>query len=330
MEIEKKNNKVCAVVVTYNRKKLLIECLNAILDQSYQVENIILIDNASTDGTEQALKEKGLLDNPVLEYVRMDTNLGGAGGFYEGIKLAAGKDYDWIWIMDDDTIPTASCLSELLIADSYIRGDGGFTNRKENKFSSFYASAIYGINGETINVPTINEKKSPTAGAYWYQYLKLGMVSIRKATFVSLLIRKKAINKCGLPCKDYFIWGDDSEYTERLTSYYGDAYFVGKSVAIHKRNLTNINNVIYNETNPNRLKMYSYSFRNRFINERYYHNRSYAVVIAQLMYSIIYFIIHSMSSIGRKRGIAMIKGYWDGLTQYKKFKNYIDNQIKNE
>jgi len=49
---------VCAVVVTYNRKKLLLECLEAIRRQTRPVQGIYLIDNASTDGTPKLLLEK--------------------------------------------------------------------------------------------------------------------------------------------------------------------------------------------------------------------------------------------------------------------------------
>ena len=57
------NPGVTAVVVTYNRKDLLIECLEAIQSQSYPVSSILLIDNASTDGTHDALNDKGFLKN---------------------------------------------------------------------------------------------------------------------------------------------------------------------------------------------------------------------------------------------------------------------------
>lgn len=86
-----------------------------------------------------------------------------------------------------------------------------------------------------MNVPTINTHPSANGYQYWYQHLSEGMVHVSTATFVSILISGKAIHKCGLPCKDFFIWGDDTEYTTRLTTFYGEAYLVGKSVATHKR-----------------------------------------------------------------------------------------------
>jgi hypothetical protein len=53
-------------------------------------------------------------------------------------------------------------------------------------------------------------------------------------TFVSLLIPCKAIRAVGYPIADYFIWGDDTEYTTRITTNYATAYFVGKSKVLQE------------------------------------------------------------------------------------------------
>ena len=85
------NKSIVAVVVTYNRKLLLMECLQAILEQTYPVSKILLIDNASTDGTEETLSENGYLVNPKINYIKMKVNTGGSGGFYEGMKRTMQK-----------------------------------------------------------------------------------------------------------------------------------------------------------------------------------------------------------------------------------------------
>jgi len=116
---------VCAVVVTYNRKNLLLECLDALRKQTRPIQGIYLIDNASTDGTHELLLKEGYIKElppenlvepwekefeiknltdgqPIkLHYVRMHENTGGAGGFHEGVKRAYEKGYDWLWLMDD-------------------------------------------------------------------------------------------------------------------------------------------------------------------------------------------------------------------------------------
>ncbi len=129
---------VCAVVVTYNRKNLLIECLEALRKQTRPVQGIYLIDNASTDRTPNFLLEKGYIkelppenlkehwekefkiknltdgNSIKLYYVRMHENTGGAGGFHEGVKRTYEKGYDWLWLMDDDVEPEKKALEILL------------------------------------------------------------------------------------------------------------------------------------------------------------------------------------------------------------------------
>ena len=253
--------KVVAVVVTYNRKDLLIECLNAILNQTIKVNKIVLIDNNSTDGTFEVLKQKGYLTNEIIYYKKLEKNIGGAGGFYSGFKESEQFNPDWLWIMDDDTIPTNNCLEKLLDAEKNI-----------DEEISYLASSVYGANSEFMNVPTINMQESESGYPNWYKYLSKGIVRISQATFVSLLINFKAVDKIGYPMKNYFIWGDDTEYTLRLNKYYGQSYMVGESVAIHKRNLTK-KLTIYTENNLNRINFYYYMIRNNLINKKEYYGK---------------------------------------------------------
>lgn len=255
-------SRVHAVVVTYNRKELLQECIDAILRQTTPVEKLILIDNNSTDGTEAFLREQKYLENVAIEYIKLPENIGGAGGFYEGMKVARGYNPDWIWIMDDDTIPTETCLEELLNAGTKIKGK-----------VSFLASSVRGIHDEAMNVPKIAREQF---NSYydWYQYLDEGIVKIAKATFVSLLINIDAVKKCGLPWKEFFIWGDDSEYTQRVIRDYGNAYMVGKSLTIHKRFSAEALSIV-KEENKNRIPMYFYYYRNNLIGFWEYENALY-------------------------------------------------------
>lgn len=255
-------NRVHAVVVTYNRKVLLRECIDAILNQTTQVEKLIIVDNHSTDGTKEFLEGLNYLNNPVIEFMRLSENTGGAGGFHEGMKRAREYQPDWIWIMDDDTIPTETCLEELLNAKDCVK-----------EKVSFLASSVRGMNNEAMNVPKISRKQS-SSYTDWYEYLDKGMAKIVKATFVSLLINIEAVNKCGLPWKEFFIWGDDSEYTQRIIRDYGSAYMVGKSLAIHKRVGSDELSIV-TETNKNRVPMYFYYYRNNLIGFWEYENALY-------------------------------------------------------
>jgi len=104
------NFKVAAVVVTYNRKDLLIQCIEALLNQTRPPDEIIVVDNSSTDGTYQIIPHRF----PHVTYVRLPENIGGSGGFHEGMKLAHEKGYDCIWVMDDDATPEVNALKYLI------------------------------------------------------------------------------------------------------------------------------------------------------------------------------------------------------------------------
>ena len=104
-------NKTAALIVTYNRKNLLKECIEA-LTCSETPCDIFVIDNASTDGTQEAMQD--FVDQGVIAYHNTGANLGGAGGFNFALKTALKRDYEYFWIMDDDCIVQPDSLTQLM------------------------------------------------------------------------------------------------------------------------------------------------------------------------------------------------------------------------
>ena len=259
---------VAVLVVTYNRKALLVECLDAILTQEFKPETIVVVDNASTDGTDTLFAEGGeLAFIPGLRYFRMTENLGGAGGFKEGIKRCMEVGCEWIWLMDDDCIARPDTLSELVGALPAAGKLGGEV--------SFLASGVYGPAGEPMNVPVVDARATANGYADWYRGLADGLIEIEHATFVSLLINARAVKSLGLPVGSFFIWGDDSEYTVRLTHNFGPAYLVGKSTVLHKRaNAKSLD--IQNENDPARIANFHRLYRNNLVMQRYHYGKNMA------------------------------------------------------
>ena len=99
----------CAIVVTFNRRDLLAECLQALAEQTLAVDEIIVVDNASTDGTAEMVRERF----PQVRLEALAENRGGAGGFHHGLGLAHELGHEWLWLMDDDTIPAPGALAAL-------------------------------------------------------------------------------------------------------------------------------------------------------------------------------------------------------------------------
>lgn len=311
-----KELKIMSVVVTYNRKELLLECVEAIVKQTYKIEKIIIIDNNSTDGTYEILESKGYLSNEQILYKKLNENIGGAGGFYEGMKLARELNAEWVWIMDDDTIPKENSLEELIKAIDIV-----------NDKVSFFASSVFSVNDETMNVPLINTDLGNNGYQDWCKYLKDGIVKINQATFVSLLINGEAMKKIGLPCKDYFIWGDDIEYTLRLNKYYGQAYMVGKSQVIHKRKGGQALS-LKDEENINRIKNYAYSTRNNYINILEYGGKAKALKYILSCHFNALRIFFSKCKYKYLKIKIMLKGLYIAVFRkydYKQFKNRLNS-----
>ncbi len=216
-------NTVAAVVVTFNRKQLLSECLDALLSQTYALNKIILIDNASTDGTYIFLREKGYLDNSLIKYICLSENTGGAGGFYEGVRRAYEDGYEWIWLMDDDAEPQFDALEMLA---QHFGTDKNTALASTVMTSGLIAREHRGLIDFQKVFPTL---QTPLPiGSYQQKIVEIDM-----ASFVGILVNRHVIDKIGLPRKEFFIYHDDTEYCIRLRQI-GKIFLIPDSIIFHK------------------------------------------------------------------------------------------------
>ena len=215
--------RVIAAVVTYNRRALLLECLAAILAQTQPVERLLVIDNASTDGTEAALREAGLLDRPEVGYERLSSNRGGAGGFARAVEAARDAGGDWIWLMDDDSEPLPDALERLLAAPPAA----------EPGVVAVCSKVVYG-DGVTIDANQRGHFRRRLLPLPAAEYRPGHHPSLGFLSFVGCLIRADAARRTALPRADFFVWGDDVEYSIRLREQ-GEIRLVSESVVRHKR-----------------------------------------------------------------------------------------------
>jgi rhamnopyranosyl-N-acetylglucosaminyl-diphospho-decaprenol beta-1,3/1,4-galactofuranosyltransferase len=192
---------VVAVVVTYNRRELLLESLAAVQAQHRPPDAVLVVDNASTDGTAAAVRA----GFPAVRLAELGDNYGGAGGFAYGMAQALRDGADLIWAMDDDTIPEPGALAALLAA----------RERYPGRAPAIMASAVLWTDGRPHPMNTPRAKPMATA-AERSAAAECGCVPIRSASFVSVLVDAAQCKSRGLPRADFFLWNDDFEFTTRL------------------------------------------------------------------------------------------------------------------
>jgi GT2 family glycosyltransferase len=212
------NARVVAVVVTWNRRDLLQESLGALAAQSHPLSEVVVVDNASTDGTAELLDEH----YADLDVVHLTSNTGGAGGFAVGIERALTHDPDLVWLLDDDTVPTPTAAEGLVRA---------WSDHPAHR-PAVLASRVVWTDGR--DHPMNTPRRKPGASRHEIDTAEeVGCVPIRSASFVSIMCDAKVVRERGLPVADYFLWNDDFEYSTRLIRGNVGLY-CPDSVVVHK------------------------------------------------------------------------------------------------
>lgn len=207
-------SRIVAVVVTFNRSRLLRMVLDALLDQTYPVDEILVVDNCSTDDTADVLAEYGV----TIE--RLDSNRGSSGGFARGVSQAAGHDCDWIWMMDDDAVPALDALEQLM-AEPLVRrpetvAAGPIKVGEDGRVQASH-SGRYRLATGTIAA----SHAKPGDAAREVDYL----------SFVGLMVRRRVAQAEKVDA-DLFIGCDDIEYVQRVRQL-GACVLVPASVIVH-------------------------------------------------------------------------------------------------
>lgn len=294
------NHPIVAVVVTYNRCQLLSRCLAALEAQSLSPSRILLIDNASDDGTHEMVASR--TPPPIaFEYVRLDENGGGAGGFAEGLRRGASPGPCWLWIMDDDAEPHADALEQLM--------------RVATNPTDVYGSlAVNG--GDTAWTTTL----LTAAGAREVDIAAdvPRCARVLSLPFLGFLAHSTLVDRIGLPDVGYFIAGDDIEYCLRARAAGAKIFVAGESRIEHPRATREKirwlgRDIAYLSLPP--WKRY-YDTRNRILTARRHHGR--VAWLAVLSSTVVRFIIAMSRDKGRRaQARAFLGGTLDGIRERK-------------
>lgn len=284
---------VAAIIVTYNRKNLLCQCVESILKGTV-VPDILVIDNHSSDGTAAAMVP--YINCGDVQYFDTGENLGGAGGFNYGMRRAVESGYEYLWLMDDDTLPSETALEKFMLAAGDLNGKFGFLSSK-----------VLWKDGSlcTMNVQRQTLTKNITD-------FSLHLIPAVMASFVSLFLRADTVQRVGLPIKEFFIWGDDIEYTRRIAVREKlPGYVVGQSQVIHVTK-DNVGSNIAIDVQE-RLNRYNYAFRNENFLYRQEGFKGVCYYVAKCWKNILCSLLFAKDHRAKRCGIVakqMIKGLY--------------------
>lgn len=187
-----------AIIVTRNSGDSISRLLTSISSQGVPPSGIIIVDNASEDGTVEYCKSLGL---PNLMLVENGENLGGAGGFNIGLKKFMETGIKYAWTFDDDAIPVGKDCSGMLLA--FMK-----------EFSIKVAGSL--VLASEDNKHTAYEYKAPTPTLNVSDLISERIIWNDVKFFNGVMLERDVVDVCGLPRTELFIRGDEAEYRRRI------------------------------------------------------------------------------------------------------------------
>jgi GT2 family glycosyltransferase len=195
---------VASVTTAFNAAEVLPRQMDALLRQTRPLQEIVVIDNGSTDTTCKLLAER----YPKVTVLPMPTNLGAAGAWCAALEYAAlQKKHDWVWAFDDDSVPDDGALEGLLNAaeaDGSTDGNMGMVTvlPVHQESGACYPPLLW---REGFHKPPAEMLQQPV----WFADLAIAS---------GLMVRRELVEKIGLPRADFFMDFFDFEYCLRARS----------------------------------------------------------------------------------------------------------------
>jgi len=205
--------KTGVIIVTYNRLNKLKLALASYEKQSVKPKYILVVNNSSTDGTQEFLDDwKTQITDIEKKVVNLDKNTGGSGGFYHGLKASLSLEAEWIWLADDDAYPQENAFE---IAQKYIK------DHMDDNLSAVCGCVLKSdgmtidfSHRRTIHTAPFSRISQPYSRPRDY---KLDEFEINAFSYVGTLINREKLLQTELTKKDYFIYFDDTEHSYRLS-----------------------------------------------------------------------------------------------------------------
>ena len=212
------NPLVSVIVLNYNAGELLLNCIKSIKKSAYKNLEIIVVDNISTDKSQEICKEK----YPNIKLIQNDENFGYCEGNNIGIRKARG---DFIMILNPDTIVEPNCIKELIFAHEKL-GEGLY----QPKILSLNEKQVLQSTGNMIHVFGFGFAKDKGRKD---EEVSEEIEKIGYASGTCLFTSKSVLEKVGLLDSFLFLYHDDLDLGWRASQIGINSYYVPKSKIYH-------------------------------------------------------------------------------------------------
>lgn len=198
--------KILAAILTHNRCDLLGRCLDHVEAQTRAPDDILVVNNASTDRTLEMLQARG------TQFVTQE-NVGSAGGWHRAIQAALDGGFDAVWLMDDDGFPDAGALKilELALTDD-VACASSVVVKEDSPTQFVFPFPVLDAAGFPVLFRSPRKyhvlaqlARTASHGTYPFAHL-----------FNGALVSAKAVRRVGNVDRGFFIFGDEVDYFFRL------------------------------------------------------------------------------------------------------------------
>lgn len=193
---------VYAITLNWNRCRDTLECLGSLTQITYSNLRILVVDNASTDGSPQSIAEKF----PSVEQIVNVSNLGFAAGFNVGVRRALSENSDYVFVLNNDTTVASDAL-DLLLAVAKPQDVG------------MVAPAIYYASNPEKIWSTGGRVSRITLEMLGNHGRQKSIDRIIERDFLSgcgMLIKRSVLERVGLFDERFFLFYEDSDYSLRV------------------------------------------------------------------------------------------------------------------
>lgn len=195
---------VTAVIVNWNRKRDVLALLESLSHLTKENISIVVVDNASTDGSVDALTSSGY---PII-IVKNQMNLGGTGGFNTGIRYTLEHlQQEFIWLLDNDAIVSPDSLTHLIAAmdeEPLVALAGSRIVNQNDHTAIVETGAFFSWQHGNVTAVHRNVSNSIVFGP--------NVIDVDYVAVCSALVRVEALSRVGLMDERYFLLWDDMDW----------------------------------------------------------------------------------------------------------------------